>query len=131
MRWLLLGLPTGLLLCLVIYLSRPEAAPEEHTSVKVSDSKPETGDPITFLEKCLEHYDRQVKGYRLVMYKQEKIAGRLQPSEEIEVHFKEKPFSVHFQWRKGARLADCALYVEGENQGKMLARPAGSILRKL
>jgi hypothetical protein len=125
MRWLLLGLPSGLLLCLVIYLSRPEAVPETIHDVKVSDDKkPAIGDPIAFLEQCLLHYDRTVKGYSLVMCKQERIGGDLERSEEIQVQFREQPFSVYFQWLKGARLAERALYVKGENEEMVLARPS-------
>src|SRR5260370_1431851 len=51
-------------------------------------------DPIAFLTECLARYDREVKGYRAVMQKQERIGGRLQPKEIINVCFKEKPHSV-------------------------------------
>jgi hypothetical protein len=130
MRWLLLGLPTGLLLGLVVYLSRPEAAPETIHDVPVADNTQSTvGDPITFLENCLHHYDKTVKGYSLLMYKQERIGGRLQSSERIKVRFKEHPFSVYFEWLEGARLAERALYVKGENDDKALARPAKPLYR--
>ena len=77
MRWLLLGLPSGLLLALVVYLSRPEAAPETIHDIRVPDDKKSTvSDPVAFLEECLHHYDKAVKGYSLVMYKQERIGGR-------------------------------------------------------
>src|SRR5690348_5680873 len=114
MRWLLLGLPSVLLLALVVYLSRPEAAPETIHDIRVSDDrKSAINDPVAFLEECLHHYDKTVKGYSLIMYKQERIGGRLQEPEEIQVRFQEVPFSVYFQWIKGARLADRALYVKG------------------
>jgi hypothetical protein len=88
-------------------------------------------DPIAFLEKCLDKYDREVKGYNLIMDKQESIGGRLQKPEEIKVFFREHPFSVSMQWLKGARKAERALYVAGENDGMMLARPNGFIARKV
>jgi hypothetical protein len=88
-------------------------------------------DPIGFLTECLARYDREVKGYRAVMQKQERIGGRLQPKEIINVCFKEKPHSVLLVWIEGARRAERALYVEGENNGKMLARPNGLIARKV
>jgi hypothetical protein len=65
------------------------------------------------------------------MYKQERIGGRLQDPENIQVYFKEKPFSVYFQWINGARLAERALYVKGENDDKALARPAKPLYRLL
>lgn len=83
-------------------------------------------DPLTFLEKCLERYDRSgVKGYRCTFIKQERISGELQPKETITAHFREQPHSVTFHWVEGARKATAVLYVEGENSGQMLCRPSG------
>src|SRR5262245_17518656 len=86
-------------------------------------------DPIAFLEKCLTRYDREVKGYSLTMQKQERLQGKLQPREVIEVHFKHGPaangHSVFMRWIEGTRLAARVLYVDGENDGKMLVKPAG------
>jgi hypothetical protein len=49
----------------------------------------------------------------------------LQPTEMIDVSFREKPFSVLFDWREGARLASKVLYVKGENNDQLLVKPAG------
>jgi hypothetical protein len=84
--------------------------------------------PIEFLEACLRHYDRTVKGYTLVMQKQERIGGKLQRTELLDVAFRNQPHSVLLRWVEGARLAAASLYVEGENDGKMLVRPAGLLL---
>lgn len=86
-------------------------------------------DPSAFLRACLRRYDREVQGYRLVMLKRERIAGTLHPMERIQVAFRERPFSAYLHWEEGARRAERALYIEGENGGKMLARPASRILR--
>jgi hypothetical protein len=83
-------------------------------------------DPLSFLEKCLERYNKEVTtGYSVIMHKQERIGGVLQPSEEVECVFREKPHSVYMHWLKGQRKAASVIYVEGENDGKMLVRPAG------
>jgi hypothetical protein len=82
-------------------------------------------DPAAFLEACIRRYDREVKGYRCVMHKQERLEGKLQPSEVIDAQFREKPFSVLMDWREGARLVKKALYVKGENNGMILVKPAG------
>src|SRR5438876_7012748 len=77
-------------------------------------------DPVRFLEKCLERYDQSgVKGYSCLFHKQERIGGKLQPSEEIELFVREQPLSVLMRWRKGQRKANAALYVEGENNNLM------------
>ena len=42
-----------------------------------NDPLPEK-DPYTFLEKCLERYDKSgIKGYTAIMHKQERIGGTL------------------------------------------------------
>jgi hypothetical protein len=88
-------------------------------------------DRIAFLENCLRYYNHKVLGYHLIMQKQERLGGHLMPREIIEVFFKDKPHSVFLSWLEGARKADRALYVEGDNNGQMLARPAGSLLRRI
>jgi hypothetical protein len=127
---LALVLVTGLLLALVYH---PEATPDEPTSVKVTEGADELPDPdpVAFLEKCLERYNHDIKGMTGILQKQERISGKLQPTEEIEFAFREKPHSVYMRWLKGARRAERALYVEGENNGKLLSRPAGVIARKV
>jgi hypothetical protein len=83
-------------------------------------------DPIAFLENCLHRYHKDVhEGYRLTFHKKERINGKLNDSEEIEVAFREKPHSVMFRWTEGARKAAACLYVEGENDDKLLVRPTG------
>ena len=82
-------------------------------------------DPVAFLEACVHRYDREVKGYRCLLHKQERLDGKLQPSEEIDAQFREEPFSVLMDWREGARLARKTLYVKGENKDKMLVKLNG------
>jgi hypothetical protein len=83
-------------------------------------------DPVSFLSKCLERYDSQgIRGYTMVMQKQERLGDVLQPTEEVDVAFREKPHSVFLRWLRGQRRAESVLYVQGENDDKMIARPAG------
>jgi hypothetical protein len=129
MRWILLSLPSALVLALVVYLSCPEAEPVEFVPRPVVDkSAPLAPEPIAVLEKCLAHYTHTVKGYRAILYKQERTAGKLHPPEAIQVYFQEKPFSVYLDWLKGARRAQRALYVAGQHDEQMLVRPTGFIL---
>jgi hypothetical protein len=88
-------------------------------------------EPTVFLENCLRRYERDVRGYHATMQKQERIQGRLQSKEIIDVWFRDKPHAVLMRWIDGARKADRALYVEGENHDKMLARPNGALARRL
>lgn len=82
-------------------------------------------DPIAFFEKCIQRYDREVEGYTSTLLKQERIDGRLERSEIIDVWFQEKPFSVLMKWKEGARKAAAVLYVKGENRDQLLVKPAG------
>src|SRR5438105_2649047 len=88
-------------------------------------------DCIAFMEACLKRHNREVKGYTLTMYKQERINGKLQKPELTDVWFREEPHSVLMKWKKGERLAARALYVEGENKDEKtgismaLIKPAG------
>lgn len=92
-------------------------------------------DPIAFLKECIRRYDREVHGFTATLQKKERSDGRLQPSEEIDVVFREKPFSVRMRWKEGARKAAAVLYVKGENRDQLVVRPngvfsiAGTVLR--
>ncbi len=82
-------------------------------------------DPIAFLQWCIRRYDREVKGYTATLRKQERIDGRIEPSEMIDVAFREEPFGVRMRWKEGARRASALLYVKGENRDQLLIRPNG------
>jgi hypothetical protein len=79
--------------------------------------------PVEFVEECLRRYRRDVHAYALTMTKEERIDGQLQPPEEMEVAFREQPYSVWLRWTKGARRAERALFVEGQHDDKLLVRP--------
>jgi hypothetical protein len=64
-----------------------------------------------------------VQGYRLTFLKQECVKGKMGPKETIKVHFREKPFSVHMDWVEGKGKAARTLFVEGENDDRLVARP--------
>jgi hypothetical protein len=82
-------------------------------------------DPVAFLENCLLRYNREVKGYRTLFRKTERIQGKLRPSELVAVDFREDPFSVRFDWKEGAGLAQRVLWVKGENNDKLMVKPRG------
>ena len=79
-------------------------------------------DPVKYLERCLEHYQREVHGYRCVLAKQERVNGTLRDYEVIRACFREKPFSVHMDWCEGLDMCFRTMYVSDENDGKLLAR---------
>ncbi|MBU6294692.1 MAG: DUF1571 domain-containing protein [Planctomycetes bacterium] len=91
----------------------------------VPDAERIKGDPVGFLKECLAIQDARIHGYSCLLSKQERISGSMQQPEEIWVDFREKPFSVRMSWRRGAGIANSALYVEGENDDKIVAQPRG------
>lgn len=136
MRRLLVCLP----MCLCLAPCAPTTQPRARTFARAVDQVKDDGaklpdnaameqlakdDPIAFLENCLRRYKRDVKGYRLTLQKQERIDGKMQKKEVIDVCFREEPHSVYFRWQEGARRAERVLFVAGENNNKMLALPAG------
>lgn len=80
-------------------------------------------DPVKFLEVCLARYEKEVQGYRCVFHKHERVNDKLRDPEVILVHFREKPFSVHMNWQKGEDLCIRSMYVAGQYEGKLVARP--------
>jgi len=79
-------------------------------------------DPIAFLDRCLNQYREDVKGYKCTFFKRERVKGNLQKPERLICHFRETPFSVHMEWKEGATAALRSLYVVGENDGNLVAR---------
>jgi hypothetical protein len=115
-------------ICFLFSPAYPEAILEETAhDTAVADQEPlPDPNPIAFFKKCLDRFDQDgIKGYSCILHKQERIGGQLQPSEDVELFVRTQPFSVFMHWLRGQRLADSALFVEGENDGKMLAHPAG------
>jgi hypothetical protein len=86
-------------------------------------------DLIAFLKECMARYDREVRGYRVLLAKRERVDGKLMPPEEVRCAFRQKPFSVLMVWEKGAGRASKTLFVKGENDDKLLALPSGRIAR--
>jgi hypothetical protein len=90
-------------------------------------------EPLKFLALCADRFDEEIQGYTCTFVKKERIDGKLYPPgrddyEVIKVACREHPFSVFFQWEKHRKLAVRALYVEGENNDKILARPFVTLL---
>jgi hypothetical protein len=91
-------------------------------------------DPVAFINACVDRYDREVRGYRVTLTKRERVLfkGKVsplyppadRPAEVVRCAFREKPFSVLMDWKQGARQAQTTLYVKGENEDRLLVRPA-------
>lgn len=80
------------------------------------------GSPEAVFAAALENYE-EIKDYQCRMTRRERRLGMLGAVQEVDVKFREEPFSVFFHWRKNPGKADKVLYVAGENQGKLMALP--------
>lgn len=84
-------------------------------------------DPVAFVTHVVARYDREVKSYRCTLEKQERVKDKLLGVEVVECHFREQPFSVRMDWKKGATQAARVAFVKGENKGNLLVLPEGRI----
>lgn len=113
------------LLCLVLLAVLTGHAQQPSPQPAPPNPDP-TRNPVEFLERVLaEHERRGIEGYTARFDKRERIAGKLQEPEEIDLALREKSFAVFMRWLKGARKATAVLFAEGENGDQLLARPAG------
>lgn len=97
----------------------------DHTGGVSSATPWEPDRAVAFLEDTVARYEREVAGYQVTLVKEERVNGALLPEERVVAWFREKPFSVRMEWKQGGGLAQAVLFVEGENEGKLLAQPAG------
>lgn len=82
-------------------------------------------DPVLLLEKTKSRYQDSITDYTGTLYRQERIAGKLGAEQVVSFKFRAKPFSVYMQWQKNAGPIDRLLYVEGQNDNKMVVHPTG------
>jgi hypothetical protein len=68
-----------------------------------------------------------VQDYTCTFLKWERINGKQDPGQEINVKFLNEPFSVAMRWQKNPPIGDRCLYVEGKYDGNMLVRPKGML----
>lgn len=78
--------------------------------------------PILVLEMCQAKYANEVSGYTCVFRKRERVKGKLLDPEKIDIHFCEKPFSVHMHFLAGGS-ASKVVYPDGTNYDNLAARP--------
>jgi hypothetical protein len=138
MRRKLLLLPICMGLCFLLIPDRAPVAsssqPITHSWVDDGQSLPDIAtfaelaktDAVLFLEASLRRQTRDIQSYSGVLVKQERIKDKLKDTEVIDFWFREKPYSVLMKWQSGSKLlrdASATLYVENENNGKVLIVP--------
>ena len=98
-------------------------ATERDKVEKLSNAEFVKAKPVEFLEFCLAEYDKKVcHGYRCHFVKQERVKGKLRAPEKLRANFRAKPYSIHMFWLEGAEYCQASMYVEGENDGRLVAR---------
>jgi len=84
-------------------------------------------DPVTLLERGLAWHDANVRDYQGVFAYREQKDGQLGEPVACRFRFRLEPFSLYMEWIYGAGRVDKLLYVEGQNDGKMIVHPTGLI----
>src|SRR5262245_11928180 len=82
----------------------------------------DTVDPHMIVQRMASAYDG-IRDYTALFFKRERIKGTLLPLEQIELHFQE-PFKIYMAWRQ-PHAGRVVVYIEGENDDKMLVKPGG------
>lgn len=78
----------------------------------------------TLLRKGMESFEA-IPDYTASMFKQERMNGVLGEGQTIELKMKHEPFSVYMKWLSGDEKGQQAIYVDGQNDNKLLVQPGG------
>jgi hypothetical protein len=117
--------------CVVGSAQSPRIKPETNSPPQAQRPSPDKiidlakNDHIALLKLAIDRYQKTVRDYTGFFHKQERIGRKLGKTQLISFAFREKPYSVFMQWKKNPHGADRLLYVEGQNNNKMIARPTG------
>jgi hypothetical protein len=77
--------------------------------------------PVACLQDKLEEC-KALQDYTLTFYRQERLGGALKPMEKIQAWFRSEPFSVKFVWNNPEANYEEAVFVNGENENKLLVK---------
>lgn len=80
-------------------------------------------DTLGFLKSCRAQYCDRVQDYRCRFIKRERVHGAMSSEQEIDVAYREEPFSVHMTWVKNPGRAQEVSYVQDRwvENGRQLA----------
>lgn len=87
-------------------------------------------DPVAALNLVWATHRSTVEGYSCTFIKRERIKGKLREREKIAVEFQESPFAVKMKWLEGVGRAESMLFVQGENDNKLLIIPSNAVAKK-
>ncbi len=81
-------------------------------------------DPLAALIETRQRHLQEVTDYRCTMIKQELLGSGMSAEQEIEVRFRQAPYSVMMEWVRNAGLASRVLYVKGQWTNPQAEDPA-------
>lgn len=96
----------------------------DEASGELSGNK-ETASPLARQTERLREgiaFLRSEPDYTARFYRHERVEGKMQEAEEVDLQVRHEPFSVRMNWEDVGREV---LYVEGENRDRMLVRLGG------
>lgn len=75
------------------------------------------------LERGIKKLEK-IDSYTTTFYKREQVDGKLLDGQVMQMKVRHKPFSVYMKWAKGD-VGRELLYLDGQNEGKMLVKTGG------
>lgn len=120
---------TGFLL-VVLFLGAGCAAPSSvpqgfqppHITSLSIDSSGKGLVPRVLLEQGVAHA-QSITDYTCHLHRTERLGGKLNSEQELEVRFIPQPYAILLKWLKNPGPVERALYIKGENKDKMLVVP--------
>lgn len=82
-------------------------------------------DHRSLLRQGLQNYQAHYQDYTCTFSKTERINGQIRPEQQVDVKFRESPFSVAMHWMVNAPKGDRVLFVDGKYNNQMLVQPKG------
>lgn len=111
------------------------AAADTHgQGATLSADQPARPNPVELLRDAQRRCEREVRDYRCVFLRQERIGKKLTQEQAIDVLYRAEPRSVHMTWTHNADRVKRALYIKGVNLDKhgeeqVRVEPAGALIR--
>ena len=124
----------ALLSCAGAIMSPGPAVAASPTPLIATTGAPDQTDPVNLLRLAQERCERDVRDYRCVFLKQERMDGKLRDRQVMQVLYRNHPQSVYMTWIENADRLKRAVYVQGQNvsnhgEEQAIVEPAGAIAR--
>jgi hypothetical protein len=108
---------TACLLCVAAIGAEPPAKQDSHPL-----------DPVILWAEGAFQRAEKIKDYTALLTKRERIGDRLEEHQFLQLKIRHEPFSVYIKFlRRGCERSREILYVEGQNDGMLLAHDAGGM----